>query len=212
MTNLLSRVPIFIALVGKGVFVFFYIIAALKYPGGSWLFPDQEGFSFWHNYLCDLLDVYAINGAINSARSFAIVALGFLVAGILALWLYLPKLFKIKNFNQKVMQISGLASLLTIPFLAFGNHDIIVRIAGAFGVIAFISCSIELYKTGRKILFLFGLLCILVFLINYYIYETGLFIRSLPVIQKITFVLFITWFIGLDLALYRRTMEPMARL
>ncbi len=196
---------------GMGLFVILYIMAAVNYPGGSWILPDQDGFSFWHNYLCDLLDVYAINDEVNSGRFYAIAALGLLCTGLFWLWSYLPRLFETKNLNQKVMKISGLLSLLTIFLLAFGNHDEVVRIAGIFGVIAFITCSVELFKAYHKNLFLLGVLCILVFLINYYIYETGLFIKSLPVIQKITFILFISWFIGLDVALYRKVRLPVKK-
>ncbi|TLP81777.1 hypothetical protein [Maribacter sp. ACAM166] len=193
-------------LVGMALFVALYLLAAFTYPGGSWVFPNKDGFSFWHNYLCDLLDIYAINGEVNSARAYSIAALGLLCMGLFWLWYYLPKLFNTKSLNQKVMRVSGLLSLLIILFLASGNHDKIVRIAGFFGVIAFITCSIELFKSGYKTLFLFGVLCLLVFMVNYYIYETGLFISSLPVIQKITFTLFISWFIGLDVALYRKVL------
>ena len=53
---------------GMAIFVILYVIAALEYPGGSYAEPNVEGFSFWHNYLCDLLDKRAINGSINTAR------------------------------------------------------------------------------------------------------------------------------------------------
>lgn len=211
LTNVRSTAPFLLPLLGIGLFVLLYILSALNYPGGSWIFPNQDGFSFWHNYLCDLLDVYAINGEINSARFYAIIALGFLCTGLFWLWFYLPRLFENKNTNQSIMRISGLLSLITIVFLALGNHDKVVRIAGFFGMIAFITSSIELFKAGYKNLFLFGVFCLLVFLVNYYIYETGLFIKSLPVIQKITFMLFISWFICLDVALYRKVSSPIKR-
>ena len=198
-----SKFPLLIALLGIGSFVFFYIMAALNYPGGSWVFPNKKGFSFWHNYLCDLLDSYAINGELNTAQFYAIAALGSLCIGLFWLWFYLPRLFETKSFNLKIMKISGLISLIIIFFLASGNHDTIVRIAGFFGVIAFITCSIELFKADYLNLSLLGVLCLVIFLINYYIYETGFFTESLPVIQKITFVVFIIWFISLDVALYR---------
>jgi hypothetical protein len=108
-----------------------------------------------------------------------------------------------KKNIQKIMSASGYISLLTILFLAIGNHDVIVRIAGVFGVVAFIACCVELYKTNYKKLFLLGVVCIITFLSNYYIYETGICIKALPAIQKFTFALFISWFIGLDMALYR---------
>ncbi|WP_289644297.1 hypothetical protein [Maribacter aestuarii] len=191
-------------LVGMGLFLVLYLLAALNYPGGSWAFPKREGFSFRHNYLCDLMDNYAINGEVNSARPYAILALALLCIALFWLWRNLPMLFREYNFNQKVMKTSGFISLLTLVFLAIGNHDKIVRIAGFFGVIAFVTCFIELFKTGHKNLFVFGILCLLVFLINFYIYETGLFLETLPVIQKITFLMFISWFIFLDVTLYRK--------
>lgn len=193
---------------GMGSFILFYIIAAMNYPGGSWVSLDQDGFSFWNNYLCDLLDFYAINGEINSARFYAIIALGFLCAGLFWLWFYLPRLFENKSTNQSLMQISGLLSLITIVFLALANHDTVVYVAGFFAVIALISCSIELFKEGFKNLFLLGVFCLLVFLINYYIYESRLLIKSLPVVQKFTFILFISWFVCLDVALYRKLKLP----
>lgn len=191
-------------MIAIGMFLLFYTLAALNYPGGSWVAREQEGFNFWHNYLCDLLDMYAVNGVLNTARFYAITALGLLFAGLFLLWSYLPRLFETKSANQRIMQISGFLSFIMIAFLALGNHDEVIRLAGFFGVLALITCIIELRKAGLKNLFLWGIICLLVFLTNYYIYETGFFIKSLPVIQKITFLLFIGWFICLDIALYRK--------
>jgi len=87
--------------------------------------------------------------------------------------------------------------------LTSGTHDITVRIAGFLGVIAFVSCFVELYKANYFSLLILGLVCLLIFLVNYYIYETGNFIRSLPVIQKITFFCFILWFALLDISFYK---------
>lgn len=48
------------------------------------------------------------------------------------------------------MGASGYLSLLTILFLALVNHDVILHIAGLFGIVAFITCCVELYKTNYK--------------------------------------------------------------
>ena len=191
-------------LVGMGFFVLFYFMAAINYPGGSWIALDQIGFSFWDNYLCDLLDEYAINGELNPGRFHARLALGLLCFALLLLWSHLPRLFTVKSMNKKIMRTSGLLSLIIIFFLASGNHDEIVRLAGIFGVVAFITCAFELQKEGYKKLFALDLFCLSIFMVNYYIYETGIFIETLPVIQKITFVLFLCWFVFLNLALYEK--------
>lgn len=195
---------LFIPLAGMVLFVVLYILAALNYPGGSWIVLDQEGFNFWNNYLCDLLDRNAINGELNTGRFFARAALGMLCVSLVLLWYYLPGLFANKSINLIIMWLAGLMALVITMSLKSGTHDITVRIAGFLGAIAFISCFIELYKAKYFKLLIFGIICLLIFLTNYYIYETGTFLRSLPVIQKITFGCYITWFVFMDLTLYKK--------
>jgi hypothetical protein len=198
-------------LVGMGLFILLYLLAALNYPGGSWIILEQKGFSFWNNYLCDLLDHYAINGELNPARHFARASLGMLCASLILLWYYLPGLFSVKSSNLTIMWVTGIISLVITLFLASGTHDITVRIAGIFAVIAFITCFVELYKARYFKLVMFGVACLLIFLANYYIYETGEFLHTLPTIQKITFVSYIIWFVFLDLVLYRKLKMDFAK-
>jgi hypothetical protein len=213
--NLIPKAPkpyiLLLPLFGMVLFVFLYIIAALKYPGGSWVMPQQNGFSFWNNYLCDLLDQNAINGELNTARYYARASLGLLCTSLILLWYYLPGLFSVKSSNLTIMWATGIISLVITLFLASGTHDITVRIAGIFGVIAFISCFVELYKALYFKLVMFGVACLLIFLANYYIYETGEFLNTLPTIQKITFVSCIIWFVVLDLVLYRKLKMDFAK-
>ncbi|SDS18562.1 hypothetical protein SAMN04515667_1601 [Formosa sp. Hel1_31_208] len=193
----------FFPVIGIGMFVLLYIIAAFKYPGGSWDSIEQSGFSFWNNYLCDLLDSHAVNGAPNDARLFARAALGILCASLLLLWYHLPKLFVKKSTNLWIMRLSGFLALIVMLFIASETHDSIVRIAGVFGVIAIISLIIELHKIRFRTLQHLGIFCVIIFFINYFIYETGSYIHLLPVIQKITFSCFILWFVLLAISLYQ---------
>jgi hypothetical protein len=190
-----------------GIFVFLYLVAAFMYPGGSWKFPEAEGFSFWNNYLCDLLDHYAIDGELNKGRYTARIALGFLVGALLVLWYYLPGFLPKRSFNQQVMWVSGLLALFTTFFLSTGTHDITVRVAGGLGTLAFICLFIELFRMGLFSLFITGTLCLIIFLVNYYIYETGVLINALAIIQKITFAAFISWFAVLNLAMISNCAE-----
>ena len=187
-----------------GIFVVLYVWAALYYPGGSWVNPDAPGFSFWHNYLCDLLDYKALNGQINSGRLFARAALGVLCISLIYFWFYLPHLFQQKNWNTVLMWVSGILALITTMLLSSGTHDLTVRIAGGLGVVAFLSAFAELRKGHYLGLMRFGYFCLIIFLGNYYIYETGSGLYSLPVIQKITFSSFIIWFVWADVLLYRK--------
>jgi hypothetical protein len=202
-TSFSKSFALLLTLVGIGLFVILYVMAAINYPGGSWAYTDQNGFSFYNNYLCDLLDEYAINGELNTARFFARVALSVLCVSLIVLWYHLPKLFLIKSTNRTVMWLSGLLGLLITLFLASGTHDLIVRIAGVFGTIALFTAIIELYKSHLYRLMFLGLFCLSIFFTNYYIYETSIYIEVLPLIQKITFISFIIWFALLGISLYK---------
>lgn len=191
-------------LIGILLFLVFYVLAAIKYPGGSWADPTNTGFSFLNNYLCDLLDDIAINGEFNHAKYFARISLAVLCSSILIIWTYLPKLSERNSVHLRITLFTGYMALITTFFLAAGTHDIIVRIAGIFGVIALVCCYMELFKLGYFNLLFYGVVCLMVFLINYYIYETEIFIKWLPIIQKITFLLFVGWFILLDITIYKK--------
>ncbi len=186
------------------LFVVFYLLAAWHYPGGSWVEPGREGFSFRNNYLCDLLDTRAVGGALNTGRYWARASLGVLCAGLCYLWVYLPALAGGPAWNRPLMRLGALAALVTTVFLSAGTHDITVRIAGGFGGLALVSAIVGLWQGGRRVAALFGAWCLVVFLLNYALYETGSYLRALPLIQKVTFLSFIGWFAWLDLELYRQ--------
>lgn len=191
-------------LIGMGLFVLLYMLAAIHYPGGSWNYINHSGFSFRDNYLCDLLDENAINGMPNTAKYYARLSLGVLCASILMIWYFLPHLCTSKSINLKIMWFSGFLSLGVTIFLASGTHDTVVRIAGIFGIVAIATACIELYRSKRYKISGLGLFCLIIFCLNYYIYETELYIETLPRIQKITFLSFIAWFVFLDIQLYKK--------
>ena len=184
-----------------GLFLLCYLMAAARYPGGSWVDPGQPGFSWRHNYLCDLLDTRAVNGALNTGRYWARAALGLLCAGLLLLWYHLPDLTRGPAWRQRLLRYSGLAALGTTVFLSSGTHDLTVRTAGVFGLLGLVLLISGLWKAGRRALSGLGMWCLGIFIVNYAIYETGNYLGLLPLIQKITFASFLAWFVWLDVAL-----------
>lgn len=195
---------VWLPIVGMIVFVVFYTIAAIQYPGGSYTYPNQTAFQFKNNYLCDLLNTQTISGLQNTARTYARLALAILCFSLIVLWAYLPKLFTVKSKAQKIMSTAGIIAMAITLFLASEVHDVILRIAGVFGTLALIIAIIELYIDRYILLFVLGIICLILFLTNYYIYETELLLNMLPLIQKITFIFCISWFMLLNRALYKK--------
>lgn len=190
--------------IGMALFCIFYVIAAIYYPGGSYVNPDQIGFSFLDNYLCDLLDSNAINGNENIARIPSRIAFGILCLTLIFIWYQIPRLFKTKNFNHDLIRVCGIIAMLAAFFLASGTHDTIVYTAGIVGSVAFLATFIELFKEGYYKLFILGICCLVLILVNFVVYETGNNRNILPIIQKITFIICISWFLLLMVSIHKK--------
>ena len=182
------------SMTGFLLFLVFYVLAAKKFPGGTYANPRQKGFSFSENYLCDLLDDITYLLEDNPARLYARFALGFLCLGILLFWFHFPKLFERKTKRIEIMRISGILAMLVTAFLQPNNHDLITILAGFFGSIALILAFIELHRSAYIGLMVFGIICLVLILLNYYIYETRHWKEILPVLQKVTTAAGIIWF------------------
>ena len=188
---------------GTVLFIILYIIATLFYPGGSQVDKNSIGFSWLNNYWCNLLNEQAINGQLNSAKPIAMIAMLILCLTLILFWFLFPSYVDVDKKLAIIIKVFGSFAMI-IGFLLFTkiNHDLITNLASGFGVIAIIGILIGLYKTGWKGLFFFGILnFLLVGLNNYVYYKKGLIVY-LPVVQKITFALFLFWICSIDLNLY----------
>ena len=202
--SILVLTPIF----GTLLFVVFYFIATLLYPGGSQVDKNSVGFSWSNNYWCNLLNENAINGQHNPAKPVAITGMFILCLSLSFFWFLFPRQVNINQKLKLAIQISGTLTM-TIAFFLFTsmNHDLVTNLASIFGLIATVGTFIGLYKTKWFVLFAFGLLNILLVALNNYVYYTKGLIVYLPVIQKISFATFLIWICCIDLNLYRGTQK-----
>lgn len=189
---------------GICLFGILYGMAACQYPGGSNFDQTATGFSWQHNYWCDLLGNTGKNGAINHARSTALLAMVILGGSLSIFWFLLPSLYPTKNRYVQLSQWAGGLSMGIILFIGTPYHDLVMNVAGGFGLIALVATFLGLYQSRFFKLILFGLFCIVLVGLNNYIYYSHQYILYLPVIQKITFVLFLLWIVLINRQLYRK--------
>ncbi len=194
--------------IGTILFILLYLVSTLYYPGGSQVDKNSVGFSWVNNYWCNLLNDKAINGQSNTAQPIALTAMFILCTMLTLFWVQFPKYTTIKKVYKLTITICGTLAILISTFL-FTNydHDLITNLASLFGLIATIGAFIGLFKNGWKMLFYFGLLNILLVVINNIFYYRKDLIYYLPIVQKITFVTFLIWICLINLKIYRLTTE-----
>jgi hypothetical protein len=189
---------------GIGLFIVLYIIAAYLYPGGSDADKTAIGFSWQHNYWCELLATQAQNGKTNTARPVAITAMMVLAISLIIFWYRIPLLFLERIIGGKAMQWSGIGSMVVLPLLLTDSHDMVINSAALLGCIGIIILMTNLIKHKMYLLFYIGMICLLLCAVNNYVYYTKKLLHNLPVIQKISFLIFLLWFVLLSVKLYRK--------
>lgn len=186
------------------LFILLYVISTFLYPGGSDYNKTENGFNWFHNYWCELLAYHSQNGTPNPARPVTIVAMSILVISLIIFWRQVPYLFKESKRSDWVIRSSGITSMLLLPIMLVGPHDLVINLAAMFGCIAVILVLLKLFQHKMKISFLLGLVCLLLCGLNNYVYYSSKWRYLLPVIQKISFLTFLGWFAGLTIKLYKK--------
>lgn len=194
-----------VTVLGSSLFFLLYIAATWYYPGGSNANRTAPGFNIQTNYWCDLLGSHAKNGQINPAQPIAFTAMLELCLTLAYFWYATPFLFRFPKSTQRFLQAAGILSMVIAPFIFTAHHDIIINTAGVLGIMAMFGTFAGLYRSQCFALFRFGIGCLLLCGLNNYIYYTRQFIEHLPIIQKITFFLFLLWFCFVSLTLRRNT-------
>ena len=192
-----------VPIIGSFLFVILYIIAAIFYPGGSGKDETAISYNWAENYWCNLLSEKAINGKINNARPVAIIAMLMLSISLSCFWVIFPALTELKKIHRLLIQVAGLVSMFTLFLLLTSiDHDLAINISSLFGFVAMIGTMIALRQLKWNSLFVFGLFNILLIALNNYLYHSAQ-LTYLPVVQKLSFLSFLTWFCLITLKLYK---------
>ncbi|MBO9591532.1 MAG: hypothetical protein J7599_01400 [Niabella sp.] len=178
---------------GVLLFVLLYIIATFFYPGGSQANKNAPGFSWLHNYWCNLLNNQAVNGQLNPAKWWARVGMAVLGATFCIFWW---QFFYYTGFSKAARAaITGCGAMAMVlgMFLSSAAHDVLVILSSVLGFIAMAFTFAGLFRLKWHGLFRLGILNILLVLLNNLCYYTPSLIYLLPLVQKITFLLFLVW-------------------
>jgi hypothetical protein len=197
--RLLTEKWTFVPILGITLFVVLYVVAALYYPGGSNADRQTEGFDWINNYWCDLLAETAKNGVHNSGRVFALTGTIILFSSIAVFWYYLPPFFHERKRTILLIRYTGTLSMFILIFIFTQFHDSVIGIGSTISAVPMAATLKVLRSHKLKTLYFLGWFCILLILLNFFIYITNWHIVFLPIIQKMTLLMFLIWIVLIDL-------------
>ena len=180
-------------------FLVFYLFGTTLYPGGSEKNLSSKGFDWFNNYWCDLMGHTAINTAPNPAKTYAILALFSLCSATLFFFISFANKLVLNKIHRRIIKASAVGSMIFAAFIFTDFHDQFIIISCLFGAVAVIGVAWEMARSNLKCYQLTGVLCVFLLCLNNLIYYSGVFLDSLPIIQKITLVLLLAWMTGLNL-------------
>lgn len=193
--------------VGILLFVIFFTLAAINYPGGSNFDSTSIGYKWNLNYWCELLGDYSKSGVPNTARPYGFVGMVTLALGVSTFWYSVPKIIFRNKLIASITSIAGILSMFFSAFIFTPLHDLVIYSAVICGSVSFVLLFYGILKTGSKLHFVSGVICLLMIISNCFIYITEIGIIHLPSLQKITFLLTLTWIVLISFH-YLRNYEP----
>jgi hypothetical protein len=199
MLRFLKNYYSYFPIAGFALYIIVFTLAALQYPGGSFNLPNAEGYSFFHNFLCDVMDPVTKGGVFNPARMLAVVSHIILSLTMISFFYMLPEIFDKRNRNFFMIRYFGMFTMTVFMLMATAYHDLIVTFTGVLGTLALIPFFIELRNYKDKRLAQLACLCFFMSIVVFFIFETKIGFYYLPFLQKITFVLDAWWVIWVSI-------------
>lgn len=207
MIKFIQRYYPFIPIIGMGLYLVVFVIAAVDYPGGSENVPLATRYSFFNNFLCDVMNPITHGGLSNPARTLATVSHLILSASMIVFFYLLPEIFSWKNQNTRVIRSMGMLTMTVFVFMYTPFHDSIVTATGVLGTIALVPFFMEMRKYPNGGLKILAYACFVLSIFVFFIFETKIGYYYLPFLQKITFFLDAWWVIWVSVIVLRKKQD-----
>ncbi|MCC6727483.1 MAG: hypothetical protein IT258_23465 [Saprospiraceae bacterium] len=196
-----------LTLFGIGIALAFLFIATMQYPGGSQHDEMSIGFSWRHNYLSNLLNPVAVNGAENPARTWAVCGVLFLCATAALVFVRLAAKTPHKA-SANIIRYAGLGAMLTGLLAATPLHDLSVRISGTLLMLSLFYATVFVFKTKRHGLKALSVLHLFLLYATAFVYFTQIGLTYLPILQKLQLLVAISWLLAVDYGLKSEDFAP----
>lgn len=171
-------------------------VSTRYYPGGSQADLNSAGYDWKNNYLCNLFDITAMNGAENPARPWAVTGMFFLCLSAALFFIGFSEKIPLKSASR-VIRYTGAGAMIFAFLTVTSYHDLMVTLANALALVSLFYISFFIFKTRMNLLKLLTVICILIAYACTYVYYSRQYLEFLPVLQKIDFIFIVVWFLSL---------------
>lgn len=185
-------------IVGCSLFLILITFTAIQFPGGSYTENCTLGYSWSHNYLCDIIAIESYNGEWNHCYRIGLAAMICLCWGISMFFFFFPEWLNVKGIWKFIIKWMGLVSMICAMLIFSELHNIMIAISSALALPALFGVFITLYRQRYFKYFYFGVFILVLLLINNVIYYTDFMEHWLPQIQKISVICVILWLVHMN--------------
>lgn len=140
----------------------------------------------------------------NPAEPYAIAAMVIMCIGLMIFFIQFATKFSKNLVWRYVIQISGTLAMICAILTFTEYHAPMIALSSFFGLFLLAGIIREVYKSEMTLMKIGGVICVLLLLVNNYIYFSRNFVEILPLLQKITFAIVLLWFIGLNAELVKK--------
>lgn len=185
-------------LIGITIGTFLLIISTNYYPGGSYENINSEGYDWASNYISNLLSPLAVNGEVNTARPIAIFGVLLLTASFGLFFVSFAKKIKIRSASLVIKYLGILATILGFATVAPSMHDIMVTLSSILTLLIFFYITVMVIKSKLTVMKIMSIVFLLTFYFGAYMYFSKFQLEYMPIMQKIIFVMKVTWVLSLE--------------
>lgn len=185
-------------LIGVTVGALLLIISTIFYPGGTYENIHSEGYDWVNNYISNLLRPLAVNGAENTARPFAIFGVLFLTASFGMFFVNFSNRIKIRSASLVIRYLGIIATIFGLITVVPAMHDIMVTLSSILTLLIFFYITVMIIKSKLTLMKIMSIAFLLTFYFGAYMYFSRFQLEYMPIVQKIIFVMKITWVLSLE--------------
>jgi hypothetical protein len=197
----------FLPTIGIFVFISIYIYASQLYPGGSVADINSIGFDWRNNHWCNLMRESGLNGIQNQARPVAIAGITILCFSMILFFFQFADYFEKNRIWKLAIKISGTLAMLSATFIFTIYHDIMTTILSICGTVVIIGMIRALHKKKLTFYKVMGIFCITVIGLNNFFYYNEELIQYSPLVQKVAFILILSWTVGLNFIMNKKNVS-----